>query len=824
MHFSRGLLPSIALPFAFSLLMQAQVSSADSGRLLIKANEDNGLYSISVMGVSEAIVQAGAAVKVNGTWLKASDYPRHTVSHQTSSGELGPAEDWTITYTGHKDAPDLLIHLRSYQNSPFGDVQVTVNNTTGNRLNVEGMRSIDGGADALNLGGSHSDERVLSDSFSEDRPAMQIHDFADPVHGLHRAVGSQIVYNLKNHRSWFIGTLTSDKFLSVLRLRVSPGTPQKLASYEVESTGTTELLEENSLRRSAPQDHVMLSLPVEPGAKLNSERMLFSIGDNPVSQLETYGRLIRDLHHARVSAQVPLGWWSWTAYYFGLNDGAAMTNALWLAQNLKSYGYTFFHIDEGYQFARGEYATPDADLFPHGLDTLERKVTNLGLTPGIWTAPFEISERSWVYTHHPEWLVKNAKGEPIHIGTVAERKDQIYALDASNPGAQQYLHDTYTTLTKLWNIRYIKMDFMEDSAVEGYYYKPSTTALEAQRIGLQTIRDAVGDSVLLDKDGCEMLNPVGIVDMGRISQDTGHSFSASKDAVTGIAARFFMNRNYFVADPDAFSASTQTIEDHDWHGGKKPLSSDEAKVSVVLSAVSGGLFEIGDDLPTLGKSPDRLAWLKDRDLLDMVQLGRAAKPLDLLTYQKEDLEPSIFELKESSRQTILAIFNWTEAPRTHDLLLAQLGLSDGHTYEVADVLASLPASAMELEGTLHVTQPSHSVRLLKIIDKGMPGQMPDAKILAAKEAKTGANVDFNAGNATEDNPVITYRWNFGDGTMVDGQHVNHTYTRPGSYDVTLTAVGLGDVSATSQAAVSVTGSMPTRFHPETQRRLPPNAQ
>jgi len=818
MHFLRSLLPHVALSTALALSMQAQTPSTAPGHLRIKASEADGQYSVAIAGAAEPILRAGAAVKINGAWLRASNYPRHTVSQQAASGELGPAKDWTIVYTGRKDAPDLLISLREYQNSPFGEVQATISNTTGKQVEIEGIRSVDGGPDSLNLGGSPTEDRVLSDSFSEDRPAMQIHDFTDPVHGMHRAVGSQIVFNLVNHRSWFIGTLTSDKFLSVLRLRVSPGAPQKLASYEVESTGTTELLEENSLRRSAPQDHVMLTLPVEPGGTLSSERMLFSVGDDPVSQLEIYGHLIRDRHHARVTAQVPLGWWSWTAYYFGLNDGAATTNALWLAQNLKSYGYTFFHIDEGYQFARGEYSTPDADLFPHGLDTLERKVTNLGLTPGIWTAPFEVSERSRVYTQHPDWLVKNAKGEPIHIGTVAEKKDLIYAIDATNPAAQQYLRETYTTLTKLWNIRYIKLDFMEDSAVEGYYYKPHTTALEAQRIGLQTIRDVVGDSVLLDKDGCEMLNPVGIVDMGRISQDTGHSFSASKDAVTGIAARFFMNRNYFVADPDAFSASTQTVEDHDWHSGKRPLSADEARVSVVLSAISGGLFEIGDDLPTLGRSPDRLVWLKDRDLLDMVHLGRAAKPVDLMTFQKEDLEPSIFELKESNRQTIVAIFNWTESSRTHVLPLSELGLAAGHMYEVSDLLTSSP-SQRTIKDALQITQPLHSVRLLKIIDSTAQEQKPDAKIIASTNAATGANIDFNAANTNEDNPVISYLWNFGDGTTIEGQHVTHAYTRPGSYDVTLTAAGLGEVTASSHTPISVTTSMSTRFHPETQRRL-----
>ena len=50
-----------------------------------------------------------------------------------------------------------------------------------------------------------------------------------------------------------------------------------------------------------------------------------------------------------------------------------------------------------------------------------------------------------------------------------------------------------------------------------------------------------------------------------------------------------MNRNYFVADPDAFTVSTQTIEDHAWHESSKPATLDEAQVSIGLAAVSGGI-------------------------------------------------------------------------------------------------------------------------------------------------------------------------------------------------------------------------------------------
>ena len=85
-------------------------------------------------------------------------------------------------------------------------------------------------------------------------------------------------------------------------------------------------------------------------------------------------KLIRQLHHAESRcAPTPMGWWSWTAYYFGLTEGPALTNAEFLAAHLKDSGYNFFHIDEGYQYARGDYTTPLAYKYPHGMRNLERK-------------------------------------------------------------------------------------------------------------------------------------------------------------------------------------------------------------------------------------------------------------------------------------------------------------------------------------------------------------------------------------------------------------------------------------------------------------------
>ncbi len=671
----------------------------------------------------------------------------------------------------------------------------------------------------LDLRGLAVLDRVLSDSFSEDRPAMRIHDLAD-TEGMHRGVGSQLLYNRQSHLSFFVGALTSNRFLTVSRLHVggSLNAPQ-VQAFEVDSTGTTELTNENSLKQSSPEDQIELSLPVAPGASLDSERVLFSMSGDYHALLETYGSLIRVLHHARISSPAPMGWWSWTAYYFGLNEGTALTNAHWLAQHLKSLGYQFFHIDEGYQYARGEYATPDSTLFPNGMDGLEREVRGEGLIPGVWTAPFQISDRSWVYQNHRDWLVHNAKGDPIRLGQVAG-KDRLFVLDMTNPGAQEYLRKTYSTLVNEWNIGYIKLDFMEDTAIEGFFYRPNTTALEAQRIGLQIIRQAVGEQALLDKDGSPMLNPVGIVDAGRISLDTGHTFEATKDAAPGIAARYYMNRNFFVNDPDAFCVSTQVVTDQPWHGGKVPLTLDEAKASIALSAVSGGMHEIGDDLPALGADPERLALVHNQDLIEMIKLGRASKPLDLMSYSAEDNQPSVFWVEEDHRQGILTIFNWTDQGHSRSVEFSSLGLPTSGRYAVSDVFDGKTVATPN-PNSFAVVLPPHSVRVLKFVNTSVSAQPPVIRVEHMPSATTGATATFRAQPATSNDVVVTYRWSFGDGVTLEGQEVSHAYTKPGAYQVVVTAIGVAGLSTEERFHLTVAGSISTRFAPAEKRRYRP---
>jgi alpha-galactosidase len=822
---SAGLFPTCLLSLLLpSLGLSAPPATAGSKReppaaAALSASVDaHGTYRLGPGESSTPTLVSDVAAQVDGRWLRATDYPQCRVDRAAGEGPLGAAMVWRVVCSGLPGAPELTYRLRAYTQRPFADLAASVRNTGARPIQVQAIRVVDArGGDIADLGAPAGEERVLSDSFSEDRPAMQIHALADTRDGMHRAVGSQLIYNRVSHESLFLGALSSDRFLTILRLRVAAeaGGP-KITGYQVDSTGTTEMEEENSLEHSPAADRITLSLPVAPGGTLSSEELALGISHDYHRQLETYGRLVRRLHHARVTAPPLLGWWSWTAYYFGLDAGAALTNAQWLAQHLERFGYTLFHIDEGYQYARGEYTTPNATLFPKGLVPVEYAVRGLGLTPGIWTAPFEVSARSWVFQHHPDWLVKNAAGRPIHAGSVVDGKDALYIIDTTNPGAQQYLRTTYRTLVREWGIHYIKLDFMDDSAIEGYYYRPHTTAMQAQRIGLRIIRDAVGNDVYLDKDGSAMLNPVGYVDYGRISQDTGHSFGASRDAAVGIAARYYMDRNFFVSDPDAFTVSTQRITDQTWHEGSEPLTLNEAEVSIALAAVCGGMLEIGDNLPSLQGSPARVALIENRDLIDMVRLGKASVPEDLMSYADSDRQPSIFFLRESPRQSILTVFDWTGHPTRHVISLASLGLPSGGAYRVTDVLRPKRPSPLSA-GALRIGQPAHSVRVLKIIDESRPVAGPSLAIDCPPASTAGEPVACTA-KAQGGQPVLTYRWEFGDGTSASGATARHTWTEPGTYPIELEATPLEGAKVTRQAEIRISGHLSTVFRPSKIRR------
>ena len=89
---------------------------------------------------------------------------------------------------------------------------------------------------------------------------------------------------------------------------------------------------------------------------------------------------------------------------------------------------------------------------------------------------------------------------------------------------------------------------------------------------------------------------------------------------------------------------------------------------------------------------------------------------------------------------------------------------------------------------------------------------------APSAGKAGETLSFLGEGLPTEAPVLTYQWDFGDGSAADGMKVQHTYTHSGEYNVHVTATGLGATTNSKDIKVKISGSIATRFVPADKKR------
>ena len=87
-----------------------------------------------------------------------------------------------------------------------------------------------------------------------------------------------------------------------------------------------------------------------------------------------------------------------------------------------------------------------------------------------------------------------------------------------------------------------------------------------------------------------------------------------------------------------------------------------------------------------------------------------------------------------------------------------------------------------------------------IVTTGQSGTTPGFSF-GPKHPSAGQPVSFSALSTVSAQPVMTYLWEFGDGTTGSGQSPTHVYRHPGRYTVTLVMFsGVGSAFPGSGAA------------------------
>jgi hypothetical protein len=80
---------------------------------------------------------------------------------------------------------------------------------------------------------------------------------------------------------------------------------------------------------------------------------------------------------------------------------------------------------------------------------------------------------------------------------------------------------------------------------------------------------------------------------------------------------------------------------------------------------------------------------------------------------------------------------------------------------------------------------------------------PIAKAGQNRTVSQGENVTLDASDSIDNMGIVSYEWDFGDGTTGTGKTVNHIYEKPGTYKVTLTVKDAAGNYATDSITITV---------------------
>jgi alpha-galactosidase len=667
------------------------------------------------------VLRAACGVKLNGEWFLSTTAPLAQADALALHWQAGPAVA-TARLIAHEGG---------------AVIECELNNTGEKPLTFNGWRPlmIEGAGAALRVGEEPWRASVLINGYqSWDYAGIHPLDEAIKEGEPRPAATSWWTAAICDGRAMFVAqVLKASRFATVFRWhyhrdeQAGEALPTDIPIFVAEQHGSP--LSQPEQRSGLPEE---LQLAVPPKTGLLSDPILVRYGDDGTATLRRAIDAAGHASGARTFATVPRGWCSWYQLGLAVTEADITRHAAFVAKRLPELVKTaskdyrpVIQLDDGWmpRWQRwGDWVANE--FFATGLRAVATRVHRHRLEAGIWLAPFHVAADSLLAQAHPEWLLKASDASPL----VDPRLTKAYhILDATHPGAQQFLKDLFTGLRRD-GFRYYKLDFLYGAAYEAVRHDADVTGTQALRLGLKHIVDAINppgkpDNSFILACGAPLMPVVGLVHGARTGGDVGAptmedgkagpphvGFPLILSMARNQAARLFFDRSLFAVDADVVMAPAPQ------------LTPDEARVMITIAALSGGVFMLGDDLETL--PVDRLAMLRNPNVLALVG-GPAAEPVHLFSAPEREAQdhwyafpqelPPLWVRAESDGSTIVAIYNWSDGERPYRLSFGE-ATGGGESYAIFDLWS--PRRGGRSLGIkrdhLRLILPAHGVRLLKM--------------------------------------------------------------------------------------------------------------
>nr|MDO8100033.1 alpha-galactosidase [Candidatus Njordarchaeota archaeon] len=457
------------------------------------------------------------------------------------------------------------------------------------------------------------------------------------------------------------------------------------------------------------------------GRTVGSEKLLIDMLGQVSDELDRYADEVASEMNAVTWREVPTGWCSWYEFFEKISEQLILNVIEHYQKNRDKYPIEYLQVDDGYFIHRGDWTTSN-ERFPHGMKFVADKIKQAGFKPGLWLSPFQVSGGSKLFHEHPDWTIRDEKGNPIAEGFDASMKYSYYGLDCTNPAVIEWLKSLFKTVTRDWGYDYVKIDFLYAAAAEGMRYEKNVTRAQALRRGLEAIREAVGDNVMILGCLAPLGQGIGMVNSYRVSPDTATRWKtpwpfdcgpALQDTMRNTILRYFMHNKFWFNDPDCVIARRgkdrsefPKAAEIEYLAQGGTISEDEVKFEFTVLGILGGVLVYSDD--PIHIPPERERYLP----LILPPYQGKARIIDLL----EDALPKILNLKihkDHGDWDLVGLLNWSNAPSDIQLDFSRLGLKKGQYYHVFSFWDEKYLG--KIRDKLTVSKiPAHSASLLSI--------------------------------------------------------------------------------------------------------------
>ncbi len=314
-----------------------------------------------------------------------------------------------------------------------------------------------------------------------------------------------------------------------------------------------------------------------------------------VAQLRGTEHDVFDLWFAKQNIAPPTakpitGYTSWYNFYQDISEEKILKNLDAVAK--APVHFDVFQIDDGFQTHVGDWLSIDSKKFPNGIKCIADRVRALGMTPGLWLAPFACEYGSEMAAQHPDWLLRDEKGEPIRGGI---NWDGFWVWDFYNPEAREYIRKCLQTAVRDWGFGLLKLDFLYAVCL-----KPTAERTRGQIMceAMDFLREAT-EGALLIGCGVPLGAAFGKVDYCRIGCDVGLDYNdklymrlahrervSTRNSMRNTVFRRQLSGRAFWNDPDVFLLRHDNIS----------LTWEQRETLATVNAQFGGVLFTSDDV------------------------------------------------------------------------------------------------------------------------------------------------------------------------------------------------------------------------------------